>query len=54
MFRSKTRDRKPQKKKQFFLKKIKSCPLSSKGAPKIDYKNVTKEGHEPYGKDKIT
>ena len=40
MFRSKTKDRKPQKKKQFFLKKIKSCPLSSKGAPKIDYKNV--------------
>ena len=41
MFRSKTKDRKPsQKKKQFFIKKIKSCPLSSKGAPAIDYKNV--------------
>ena len=40
MFRSKTKDRKPTKKKQFFVKKIKSCPLSSKGAPEIDYKNV--------------
>ena len=38
MFRSKTKDRKPTKKKQFFIKKIKSCPLSSKGAPEIDYK----------------
>ena len=40
MFRSKTKDRKPVKKKQFFIKKIKSCPLSAKGAPEIDYKNV--------------
>ncbi len=40
MFRSKTKDRKPVKKKQFFIKKIKSCPLSMKGAPEIDYKNV--------------
>ena len=40
MFRSKTKDRKPTKKKQFFIKKIKSCPLSTKGAPEIDYKNV--------------
>ena len=39
MFRNKTKDRKP-KKKQFFIKKIKSCPLSAKGAPEIDYKNV--------------
>ena len=40
MFRNKTKDRKAPKKKQFFIKKIKSCPLSSKGAPVIDYKNV--------------
>ena len=40
MFRNKTKDRKPAKKKQFFIKKIKSCPLSAKGAPIIDYKNV--------------
>ena len=40
MFRSKTKERKPTKKKQFFIKKIKSCPLSTKGAPEIDYKNV--------------
>tara|TARA_S200000501_G_C20463511_1_gene586187 strand:- start:315 stop:584 length:270 start_codon:yes stop_codon:yes gene_type:complete len=40
MFRSKPKDKKPAKKKQFFLKKIKSCPLSSKGAPEINYKNV--------------
>ncbi len=40
MFRSRTKDKKSPKKKQFFLKKIKSCPLSSKGAPEIDYKNV--------------
>lgn len=40
MFRSKTKDRKQVKKKQFFIKKIKSCPLSMKGAPEIDYKNV--------------
>ena len=40
MFRSKTRDRKAPKKKQFFIKKIKSCPLSAKGSPEIDYKNV--------------
>ena len=40
MFRSKSKDRKPTKKKQFFIKKIKSCPLSAKGAPEIDYKNV--------------
>ena len=30
MFRSKTKDRKQVKKKQFFIKKIKSCPLSMK------------------------
>ena len=40
MFRSKTKERKPTKKKQFFIKKIKSCPLSTKGALEIDYKNV--------------
>ena len=40
MFKSKTKDRKPAKKKQFFIKKIKTCPLSIKGAPEIDYKNV--------------
>ena len=40
MFKNKTKDRKAQKKKQFFIKKIKSCPLSAKGAPIIDYKNV--------------
>ena len=40
MFRSKSKDKKTVKKKQFFIKKIKSCPLSSKGAPEIDYKNV--------------
>ena len=40
MFRNKSKDRKPVKKKQFFIKKIKSCPLSAKGAPEIDYKNV--------------
>ena len=40
MFRNKTKDRKAPKKKQFFIKKIKSCPLSAKGAPIIDYKNI--------------
>ena len=40
MFRNKTKDRKTPKKKQLFIKKIKSCPLSAKGAPAIDYKNV--------------
>ena len=40
MFRNKNKERKTQKKKQFFLKKIKTCPLSAKGAPEIDYKNV--------------
>tara|TARA_A100001234_G_C12481518_1_gene323716 strand:+ start:438 stop:707 length:270 start_codon:yes stop_codon:yes gene_type:complete len=40
MFRNKTRDKKPTKKKQLFIKKIKSCPLSAKGAPEIDYKNI--------------
>jgi len=40
MFRSKTKERKSTKKKQFFIKKIKSCPLSAKGSPEIDYKNV--------------
>ena len=40
MFKSKTKDRKQAKKKQFFIKKIKTCPLSIKGAPEIDYKNV--------------
>ena len=40
MFRNKSKDKKPTKKKQFFIKKIKSCPLSAKGAPEIDYKNV--------------
>ena len=40
MLRSKTKERKSPKKKQFFIKKIKSCPLSAKGSPEIDYKNV--------------
>ena len=40
MFKSKTKDRETSKKKQFFIKKIKTCPLSIKGAPEIDYKNV--------------
>ena len=40
MIRSKVKDKKPAKKKQFFLKKVKTCPLSAKGAPEIDYKNV--------------
>ena len=40
MLRSKTKERKSTKKKQFFIKKIKSCPLSAKGSPEIDYKNV--------------
>ena len=40
MFRNKTKDKKSLKKKQFFIKKIKSCPLSTKGAPEIDYKNI--------------
>ena len=39
MFRNKTKDRKAPKKAAFY-KKIKSCPLSAKGAPIIDYKNV--------------
>ena len=39
MFRNKTKDRKAPK-KAVFIKKIKSCPLSAKGAPIIDYKNV--------------
>ena len=31
---------KTNQKKQLFLKKVKSCPFSSKRSPKIDYKNV--------------
>ena len=53
MFRNKTKDRKAPKKKQFFIKKIKSCPLSAKGAPIIDYKNVRLLERYIYEKGKI-
>lgn len=38
--RRKTTDSNQSQQKKVFFKQRKNCPLSEKGAPKVDYKNV--------------